>query len=152
MTQFRTAISALATLSIGGIAHNFDVDAVPEALSRSQLPALLALPIEVEDDALFKQRGSGFSAVAFSDGARTVTYTINHLLLVTPVASGAGLRTHLPLLIDLIDAYFAALSNDVTLGGLLLEPARVQVEPGIFSHGEVAYHGCAFRHTWVLAV
>ena len=152
MTQLRTAITALASLSVTGVATHFDVDAVPDTLSRAQLPALLVLPVEVEEDALFIQRGSGFAAVAFSDGTRTVTYTITHLLLVAPVAAGAGLRAHLPLLIDLIDEYFATLSADATLGGLLLEPARVQVEPGTFTHDAVAYHGCAFRHTWLLAV
>ena len=152
MPQLRTTLTALADLSVTGVNANFDVDAVPDALSRAQLPALLVLPVEVEDDELFQQHGSGFRAVAFSDGARTVTYKVNHLLLVAPVAAGSGLRAHLPLLIDLVDDYVAAVGNDVTLGGNLLEPVQIEVEPGTFSHGEVIYHGCAFRHTWVLAV
>lgn len=152
MTLFRTALTQLASLSVGGVTHNYDVDAVPDELSRAQLPALLVLPVEIQDDALFKQRGQGFEAVAFSDGARTITYTVTHLLLVAPVNAGAGLRTHLPLLIDLIDEYFAALGDDVTLGGALLEPVRVRVEPGTFTQGDLLYHGCAFRHTWLMAV
>lgn len=149
MTQFRTALTNLAGLTVAGVAHNYDVDAVPDALHRAQLPALLVLPVEVENEA---QPGQGFEALAFSAGARTVTYGVTHLLLVAPVSAGAGLRSHLPLLIDLIDAYFAALGDAVTLDGTLLGPARVRVEPGTFTHGEVQYHGCAFRHTWLLAV
>jgi hypothetical protein len=152
MTLFRTALTELASLSVAGVTHNYDVDAVPDELSRAQLPALLVLPVEIQADALFKQRGKGFEAVAFSNGARTVTYTVTHLLLVAPVSAGAGLRSHLPLLIDLIDDYFAALSSDVTLGGALLEPVQVRVEPGTFAHGDLLYHGCAFRHTWLMEV
>jgi hypothetical protein len=153
MTLFRTALNRLAALTVAGVAHNYDLDAVPDALHRAQLPALLVLPVERQDDkALFGPRGQGFAALAFSNGARTVTYQVTHLLLVGPEAAGAGQRTHLPQLIDLIDAYFAALGDDVTLGGALLEPARVQVQPGLFAHGGSQYHGCAFEHTWLLAV
>ncbi len=152
MPLFRSALTALAGLQVAGVAHNYDIDTVPDTLNRAQLPALLVLPIEPEDDALFQRQGEGFEAVAFGSGARTVTFLATHLLLVSPVSAGAGLRAHLPLLIDLMDAYFASLGADVTLGGALLEPARVRVEPGTFAHGEVLYHGCAFRHTWVMAV
>ena len=77
---------------------------------------------------------------------------MTHLLLVAPVSAGRGARSHLPKLIDLIDAYIGALSADLTLSGALLEPARVQVEPGLFTYGDIAYHGCAFRHTWIIQV
>ena len=152
MTLFRTALTSLSALSVTGVSNNFDLDAVPDDLSRAQLPVLLVLPVEIADNEFFKQRGHGFEAVAFGSGPRTVTYTVTHLLLVAPVSAGKGLRSHLPLLIDLIDDYFAALGADVTLGGALLEPAQVRVEPGVFKHGDIDYHGCAFRHTWVMAV
>jgi hypothetical protein len=152
MTLLRTALSTLASLNVSGVQHNYDVDAVPDHLARSQLPALLVLLGDVTADQFFPQRGSGFTAVAFADGARTVTYTITHLLLVAPVPAAQGRRAHLPRLVDLIDDYFAALGEDVTLGGALLEPARVRVEPGTFTYDEALYHGCAFQHTWVLAV
>jgi hypothetical protein len=152
MSLFRTALTNLANLSVTGVANNYDVDQVPDDLSRAQLPALLVMPIDLQDDRLFKERGEGFQAVAFSSGARTVTYTTTHLLLVAPVSAGKGIRSHLPTLIDLIDNYFAALAADVTLAGALLEPARVKVEPGIFTHGDTDYHACAFRHTWFIKV
>jgi hypothetical protein len=77
---------------------------------------------------------------------------VTHLLLVAPVSLGRGARSHLPTLIDLVDAYFTALGANVTLGGALLEAARVRVEPGIYRYGGADYHGCAFRHTWVIQV
>src|SRR5512134_2887159 len=135
---FRNALTELAALAVSGVAHNYDVDAVPDALSRSQLPALLVLPVDVQDDAFFKERGKGFQAIAFSSGPRTVQYAVTHLLLVAPVETGRELRSSLPRLIDLIDAYFDALGADVTLDGALLEPAAVQVEPGVFTHGGTA--------------
>lgn len=151
--MFQSTLTRLAALNVSGVSANYSINTLPETLSRGQLPVLLVLPSEVDygqQRKLFQERGSGFESLAFSSGARTVTYAVTHLLLVAPVASGAGMRQHLPVLIDLIDAYFAALSADITLGGHLLEPARVDVEPGIFTYGGTDYHGCAFRHLWVV--
>ena len=153
--MFRNALSALADLTVPGVSVSYDVDTAPDTLSRGQLPALLLLPLEIpatDSGGLFVERGEGFEAVAFSDGVRTVSYAVTHLLLVAPTASGRGLRDHLPPLIDLIDAYFGALATTVTLDGRLLEPARVRVEPGVFSYGGVEYYGCAFRHRWVVQI
>jgi hypothetical protein len=150
--SFRTALSALAALSVTGINHNYDVDAVPDALGRGQLPVLLVMPIDAQAESLFRERGEGFQTVAFADGAKTITYKTNHLLLAAPLTQSKGLSANLPTLIDHIDNYFAALRDDVLLNATLLEPARVQVEPGIFKHGGVEYVGCAFRHTWLIEV
>jgi hypothetical protein len=151
MGSFRTALSTLASLSVSGVVHNYDVDQVPDTLTRAQLPALLVLPTDTGGERLpARERGAGFHAVAFGSGARTVTYSVTHLLLVAPVGAGKGIRSHLPTLSDLLDAYFAALGANVTLGGALDEPARVTIDPGIFTHGGVQYYGCALRHTWIV--
>jgi len=150
--SFQTALANLAALHVPGVAQHYGIGQVPESPGRAQLPALLVLPIDTQEDGLFRERGQGFEAVAFADGVRTVTYTTTHLLLVAPAESGAGLRTHLPTLVTLIDAYFAALAADVRLGDALLEAAHVRVEPGLFPLGGVTYVGCAFRHTWLLEV
>lgn len=152
MTLLRTALTALADLNVSGISHNYDVDALPDTLSRAQLPALLVMPTDIQDDALFKRRGEGFRALAFSEGERSVNYVVTHLLLLSPTGAGKGLGGSLPALIDLIDAYFDSLGADVTLGGALLEPAQVRVEPGVYTVGKTVFHGCAFRHSWLLAV
>jgi hypothetical protein len=154
--MYRHALTELARLDVPGVTINYDVDAIPETLPRGRLPALLVLPIDPRDMAddrrLFRERSDSFRVPAFSDGVKTITFPVTHLLLAAPLAAGSGLRTHLPGLVDLIDAYFAALAAEVTLGGRLLEPARVRVEPGIFTYGDVVYCGCAFRHTWIIGV
>jgi hypothetical protein len=94
--------------------------------------------------------GEGFTALAFSNGPRTVTVQVTHLLLTAPVPSGRGPASHLPALLDRVDAYLTALAADVTLGDSLLEPARVRVQPGQFEYGGVSYHGCAFQHEWII--
>ncbi|MEQ8673202.1 MAG: hypothetical protein RLP44_28025 [Aggregatilineales bacterium] len=157
MGTFRAALTALAGLSVSGISANLDVDAVPDEINRGQLPALLVLPVnppknpdDDETGSLFDERGSGFTALAFTESTRTVTYHVNHVLLVAPLNAGSGLRSHLPALIDLIDNYFSALGADVTLGGTLRQAAQVDVQPGIIVHGGVAYVGCRLRHEWVI--
>lgn len=147
---FRAALTTLASLSVPGVAHNYDLDAAPDDLSRVQLPALLTLPVLPDEIRLRGEAGQGFQAIAFSGGPHTATFAVTHLLLVAPAAVGRGQRSHLPKFIDLIDAYFTALAADVTLSSALLEPARVRVEPGLFTYGHAAYYGCAFRHTWLI--
>ncbi|MFN8375461.1 MAG: hypothetical protein U0694_21615 [Anaerolineae bacterium] len=152
MSTFRTALNNLAALTVASVQHNYDIDEAPDALTRAQLPALLVLPVNIPDVRMFKERGDGFQAVAFANGARTITYAVTHLLLVAPATSGSSSRRHLPTLVSLIDSYFAALKADLTLGGALLEPAEVGVEVGIFAHGDTKYYGCALRHTWKMEV
>lgn len=149
---FRSALTSLAGLTVPGVVRNYDIDVVPDDLSRVQLPALLVLPSPQQQQRQQQNPGAGFEALAFSAGPRTVTYSLTHLLLIAPLESGRGTRSHLPKLIDLIDAYFTALSADVTLGGALLEPTRVRVEPGLFPYGHAHYHGAAFQHTWIIQV
>lgn len=146
------AIAQLAALTVPGVAHHWGIDALPERISMSQLPALLVLPLDRQDDRLFQDAGDGFRAEAFADGLRTVNLSLTHLLLIAPAGNKAGLRVYLPALIDAIDAYCAALAVDPTLGGVLLEAARVRIEPGITGWGADRYVGCAFRHDWLIAL
>jgi hypothetical protein len=153
--MLQTALNALAALTVSGVQHNYGIDALPQALARGNLPVLLVLPLEpdtIADDGLFADRAAAFEAVAFSDGVKTVTYAVTHLLLEAPFRAGRGLRDHLPGLVTRIDAYFAALSNAVTLGGVLREPATVRIDPGVYNFNGVEYVGCAFRHRWVVAL
>jgi hypothetical protein len=145
-----TALTALAALTVPGINRNCSLATLPEQIARTQLPLLLVLPGGLPEGKP-QPPGEGFSALAFSQGPRTVTAQVTHLLLTAPVASGRGAQSHLPALLDRVDAYLSSIAADVTLGGSLLEPARVRVEPGTFPYGGVLYHGCAFRHAWLLA-
>lgn len=150
--SFQTALSNLADLSVTGVAHNYGIESVPESLHRAQLPALLVLPIETQDDSLFQEGGQAFEAVAFSAGTKTVEYVTTHLLVIAPAKRGKGLREHLPLLITCIDNYFTALGADVTLNDALEHPANVRVEPKLYTLGDTQYIACAFRHRWIIAV
>jgi hypothetical protein len=152
MPTFRAALDRLALLSVTGVSHNYAINTIPDSLSRAQLPALLVLPGDIQDRRLFRERGEAFQAVAFSAGPRTATYTATHLLLAAPVSAAAGQRSHLPALVDLVDDYVAALAADVLLNNTLAEPAAVKIEPGVFTYADIAYHGCAFRHTWRIDV
>ena len=148
---YRNALDNLGALVVPGMT-NHPIEAVPETLDRAQLPVLLVLPGETQDDRLFAERGTGFEALAFHNSPRTLSVTVTHLLLTAPVGTGFGARAHLPSLIDHIDTYLLALGGDVTLGGTLAEPVRVGVEPGEFRYGGGRFHGCAFRHRWLLEV
>lgn len=147
MSTYRQALSALAALSVPGVRHNFDADAVPDRLARAQLPALLVLPGALRGGALFDRAGGGFDDAAFAGAAAAVTQIVTHLLLAAPELAGRAGRAQTA---ALIDAYAAALRADSTLGGRLAEPARVRIEPGVYTHGGVRYYGCAFRHSWVM--
>ena len=152
MATFRAALTHLAQLQIDGIRNNYAIDALPEALSPGHLPALLVLPLELERDRLFRERAEGLQTITFSGRAKTASFSLTHLLLAAPVERGLGMRSHLPQLVDLTDAYLATLARDLTLGDSLLAPARVLVEPGVYPHGEQSFYGCAFRHNWLLEI
>lgn len=147
-TPFNNALTQLAALQVAGVDQHYAIDQLPPTLERAQLPALLVLPLDNNDDRLFQRVGGGFEALAFANGTRSIRYTVTHLLLIAPLAGGAGLRAHLPGLITTIDAYFDALKDDVRLNDTLLEPTQVDVDPGIYTYGEARYIGCALRHLW----
>ena len=149
---FRNALDALANLAVSGVTNHYAITEIPDALNRAQLPALLVLPLDTERNNIFREKGEGFETLAFSNGTRTVSYAVTHLLLIAPEASGTGLKQHLPELISAIDAYFTALSTDLTLNNTLLTPPQVRVETGIYAYGGVRYVGCAFRHLWSIGV
>ncbi len=148
----RAALTRLASLTVSGVSHNYDVDTVPDSLNRVQLPALLVLPITPSATKITRTPSEGFEGIAFSGGPRTVTVSVTHLLLVAPIETGRGTRSYLPKVVDLIDAYCSALALDPLLNNTLLEPAHVKLEPGDFTYGHATYHGCAFRHMWTIQV
>jgi len=151
MAAFRAALSNLSALSVAGVRNNYDLDELPDALTAPQLPALLVMPIKLDADRLFKEP-VGLQTVAFSGSAKTVQYTVTHLLLVAPTDAGLGIRSHLPHLVGLIDHYIAAIGADATLGQALLAPARVGVEAGVFPLDRRDFYGCAFHHTWLMEI
>jgi hypothetical protein len=150
--SFKTALEMLGDLSVEGIAHNYGIDELPESLSRSQLPALLVMPIDTQGDKIFRERGLAFEGIAFGNGTKTVRFAVTHLLLLAPVEKGKGMREHLSLLAECIDSYMLALAADITLSNSIEEAAEVGFELGVYQLGQSQYYGCAFRHIWVIGV
>lgn len=151
MTPFAAALAALAALQPAGIAACFSIEDAPGQLSRAQFPALLVRPYDEQERRLFRERGEAFEALAFANGPALVTYAVTHLLLVAPEDGGLGARSQLPPLASLLDAYFSALAAVPTLGGALAAPARVSVEAGVFTYGDLRCTGAALRHRWQIA-
>lgn len=149
---FRTALTNLSNLSVTGVQNNYDIDALPDHLSTPQLPALLVMPIDTQDESLFKEKGQGLQTIAFSGAGQTVNYTVTHLLILAPTTTKLGIRSHLPSLITCIDNYMNALSTDVTLNDALIQPTQVTVETGIFEIGNREFYGCAFQHSWLVGI
>ena len=152
MASFRVALSNLSFMRVSGVRKNFDIDELPNSISAAHLPALLVLPLELEKERLFKERKEGLQSVTFSGNAKSVYYSLTHLLLVAQTEGGLGLRGHLPRLVGLIDNYVVAIAADLTLGEALLAPAWVSVEAGIFAYDDSHFYGCAFRHTWMMEI
>ena len=150
MATFRAALTQLSAMPVTGVDNGYDIHQLPDYLPPTDLPALLTLPIELQDKRLFRERSDSLGITAFSGGVNQVRYTLTHLLLVAPRGSGLGISGHLPQLVAHIDSYMAALAADPTLDGKLRLPAEVAVEPGIFAYAERDYFGCAFRHRWTL--
>jgi hypothetical protein len=150
--SFKTALTNLGNLTVAGIAHNYGISSLPESLSRSQLPALLVMPIDSQEDKLFRERGVAFEGIAFGNGTKSARFAVTHLLLIAPVEKGKGMREHMSLLADCIDAYTAALAADITLSGALEEAAHLRIEAGMYRLGQSQYYGSAFRHSWLIGV
>jgi hypothetical protein len=56
-------------------------------------------------------------------------------LLLIALMSGAGVRSHLPTLIEHIDAYLTAMSADLTLSGALAHPLQFSIQPNTYDYG-----------------
>lgn len=139
-----TALDALAALSIPGIRTNFAMDAIPEKITRAQLPALILVPML---DATRRRKYGEFGMAAPAGAQALANYLITHLLLFKPVGTGLGARSSLPGLVDLVDAYAGALRTDAHLGGALFYPVSYSVFIAPIHFAGVEYHAAQFWHT-----
>jgi hypothetical protein len=144
MGVLASALDNLAAVAVSGVT-SYAPDETPDALARSQLPALVILP-ELAPEA------PGLEPNSFSAGDGRLTVEIAHVLLLAPVTAGLGLRGSLPALAAAIDAYAEALAADPTLNGALPVALRFRVRAGVVRYAGLDYHGAVFTHTWTLHV
>jgi hypothetical protein len=144
MGVLATALDNLAAVTVSGVT-SYPPDQTPDALARSQLPALVILP-ELGSES------PGLEPNQFSAGDGRLTVEIAHVLLIAPVPAGLGLRGTLPTLAAAIDAYVVALAADPTLSDALPVALRFRVRAGVVRFAGVDYHGAVFTHTWTLHV
>lgn len=149
--SLRAALTALAALDVPGVTLSSTLDALPDRLAPDQLPALLILPGDPYGARRAFDADDGLRALTFGGTADSVVVHITHALLVVPSAAPLSQRRAVPRIVDLIDAYTAALAADLTLGGALARPAHITLAPDTFAYAGIAYYGCLFRHTWALA-
>lgn len=149
--SLRAALNALAALPVPGVTLRPTIDALPDRLAPDQLPALLILPGDPYGARRAFDADDGLRALTFSGSASSLIVHLTHALIVLPADAPLAQRRVVPRLVDLIDAYTAALAGDLTLGGALTRPAHVTLAPDTFVYGGVRWYGCLFRHTWALA-
>jgi hypothetical protein len=146
---FRAALTALAGLNVPGVRHNYGIEALPEALPRGSLPALVLVPML---DSMRRNKYGDFQTAAPSGTQALSSYLITHLLIYAPTGNGIGARSALPGLVDLVDAYAAAISADPHLGGALFYPASYSVYMAPVPFAGVRYHAAQFWHTLTVQV
>jgi hypothetical protein len=139
-----TALDALAALTVPGIRTNFGLNAIPEKITRAQLPALILVPML---DATRRRKYGEFGMAAPSGAQALAHYLITHLLLVKPVGTGLGARSALPGLVDLVDDYGATLRANAHLSGALFYPVSYSVVIAPIHFAGVEYHAAQFWHT-----
>lgn len=144
---YTTALTTLATLNVGGIAHNYGISVIPERIARAALPCLIVVP--AFEDGSRREHGE-FSFAAPSGTRALVQYYTTHLLLTAPIGSGLGAHDHLPDLIALLDSYAAAIKADPRLNNTLFHPLNYRVHIAPIDYGGVRYFGARLWHSWVI--
>ncbi len=75
---------------------------------------------------------------------------VDHVLLVQGIGAGLVQQRFYNALTH-IDNYLAAVVDDLTLGGNLLEPLAIaDTYDGPYDIGNVIYYAVTFRHRWVI--
>lgn len=139
----RTWLTSLATfgLTVSGITKSFDLDAIPDKITRGQLPCLIPIP-EIGDE-------QGLMLLTFMGNGPQDSFNVTHRLLY---AETANLRIEqvLPGLITIRDAYIAAAIAQHFLNYQASPVAQVvlqfSIQVGVGTWGDVEYHTIDFRH------
>lgn len=142
--SLRAAITALSSIAVTGVAHSYDLDAVPDSLHTAQLPALIPF---------LGDRSEDIVVGGFEGGSYEARYNVQHILFIDAVAQTRGLRDVLPSIAVFIDRYIAAMKTDAFLSGAISYAMSFRiVEPGIRQYpegeGQPEFFSVAFDHQW----
>ncbi len=141
MGKFATAMTNLAALAVIGVTYNYDVNTLPEKLSRAALPVLLVIPGGQDGD---------FEMQSPSGSGALVTYAVTHLLLYAPLGSGRRAAGVMPGLVDVLDNYATAIRGNPKLTGALFEPTRYTVFVSPVQWSGIPYYGARIAHQMVI--
>src|SRR5216684_400356 len=144
----RYAITSLATFgaTVSGVTNSYDLQQIPDKVTRVQLPCLLIVPeVGIEQ---------GFRTLSFSGNAPEQTFEITQLLLYAE-ADVLEVKRALPGLLTLLDNYNAAAKANPQIDTQAGPPynrtiMEYGVEIGITEWGDVKYHSIAFKHKLVI--
>jgi hypothetical protein len=139
----RTWITSLATFgaTVSGVHDSFDLNAIPDKITRAMLPCLIPIP-ELGDE-------QGLTLDGMMGGAPHDSFTVTHRLLFAETAN-LSIKQALPDLITQRDNYITAA---VTQKFLTAEASPVNQVPmafsisvGVGAWGDVEYHLIDFKY------
>jgi hypothetical protein len=134
-----TALTALTSLTVSGVTL-YAFGTSPDLIPATVLPCMVARIDDVFNDALVSATIAGEGGIA--------SIPVMHTLFTNTMGVGRSEArdANTP---ALIDAYFAALASDLTLGGALARPLSiVWLQTGGIEWGNSLYYGVRFRHLW----
>jgi hypothetical protein len=76
--KYRSALTALAGLSVSGVTTNYDINTAPDKIAAASLPVLIVLP---NADSTYRKRFGPFEIETPSGSAALAHYVVTHVLL-----------------------------------------------------------------------
>ncbi len=139
----RTWITALAAFgaSVPGIHASYDLDTIPDKITRAMLPCLIPLPALADSTGLTLDGAMG--------GAPHDSFTVTHRLLFRETAN-LSVQQALPDLITQRDNYVAAAADQRFLTAesspLNQVPMAFSIRVGVGTWGDTEYHLIDFKY------
>lgn len=128
----RGAVDFLATLVITGVVNNYDLDQLPNALAKGQLPALVPHLLDTRGG-----QGTQAGQILVYDGSKYMaTYYVEHYCYWMPEQSGA-LKDFMDDAYAFVDSYMAKMALNFKLNGQIDEPLAIMtVDIGLYAYPE----------------
>lgn len=139
----KAAIDRLSAWVVMGV-NNFGPDDLTGPVAEVDLPALVLM--------LSGTGGETLKPLGISADAGKVVVHVDHVLLTSGLGMGLTRERYYDALPH-IDNYLAAVVEDLTLNGQLMEALTIaDTVVGAVEFLGVLYYGVTFRHRWVLKV